>query len=71
MLHISNFVNILKHSRQSGTRSSAGVKWGRGGGGFVSGVSYFLDLTVLSTVKGHLRTTVVEKTYSFDFHKLT
>jgi len=44
-------------------QSSAGVK-----GGFVSGVSYFLDLTVLSTVFGHLRTTVVEKSYSFDSH---
>ena len=53
----------VKHSRQSGTQSSAGVK-----GGLVSGISYFLDLTVLSTAYGHLRTMVVKKAYSFDSH---
>ena len=47
----------VKHSRQSGTRCSAGVK-----GGFVSGVSYFLDLTVLSMAYGHLRMMVVVST---------
>ena len=58
--HLHDFLSAshqhVKHSHQSGTRCSAGVK-----GGFVSGVSYFLDLTVLSTAYGHLRTTVLEK----------
>ena len=56
----------VKDSRHSGARSLAGVK-----GGFVSRVSYFLDLTVLSMAYGHIRATVVEKSCSFDLHLRT